>query len=160
MNNEINPETGRTYQEEVESLQTGIEVIIERYNALLESATNLRKAQKAYMQDRGNDELGKKVAEAATIVDSFIGPEEREEPCPILILYYAKEEQDAKAALDYAVHIKESHPSRSEALFNDITKYWKVGIDPYVSRAGLEVLPIDVTGSLIPVTRDVQTPKE
>lgn len=44
---------------------------------LLEAAIALREAQKAYMADRGNDELGKKVAEAARILDFAIYRTER-----------------------------------------------------------------------------------
>lgn len=36
------------------------------------AAQNLRKAQKAYMQNRGNDEYGKKVAEAAEALDEVL----------------------------------------------------------------------------------------
>lgn len=36
---------------------------------IVQAATKLREAQKAYMADRGNDKLGKKVAEAAEKLD-------------------------------------------------------------------------------------------
>ena len=40
---------------------------------LKESAQKLREAQKAYMADRGNDELGKQVAAAAADLDLVLG---------------------------------------------------------------------------------------
>lgn len=40
--------------------------------ALLEAAKNLRAAQRAYMADRGNNELGRRVAEAAAALDLAI----------------------------------------------------------------------------------------
>ena len=45
---------------------------------LLASAKRLRRAQQNYMKDRGNDELGKKVAVAALELDAAIDTVERE----------------------------------------------------------------------------------
>lgn len=39
---------------------------------LLRAAKNLREAQKAYMADRGNDELGRMVAQRAKQLDEVI----------------------------------------------------------------------------------------
>lgn len=39
----------------------------------ISAAEELRAAQRAYMADRGNEELGKKVGAAAELLDSHIG---------------------------------------------------------------------------------------
>lgn len=47
----------------------------EKYTILRKAVIELRQAQIAYMQNRGNDELGKKVAEAANEIDILLNKE-------------------------------------------------------------------------------------
>lgn len=44
----------------------------ELHEALLQAAKNLRSAQRAYMADRGNEELGRLVGDRARELDAII----------------------------------------------------------------------------------------
>lgn len=46
--------------------------LAQEIEALREAGNNLRNAQKAYMADRGNNELGKKVGEMAQALDDVL----------------------------------------------------------------------------------------
>ena len=52
---------------------TGIVVKAPIEKKLVDAAANLRKAQRAYMLDRGNESLGKKVGKAAERLDYELG---------------------------------------------------------------------------------------
>lgn len=81
-----------------------------------------------------------------------------DQPDQFMVMCFARDEHAAKAVLDYAIHVKDENPELSEQLFNAVKKHWRIEVDPYVSRAGLQLAPIETTGSLIPITRDVSDP--
>ena len=62
------PETKKTIQ----ALVAERDVLYVLMSELAISATELRVAQTAYMADRGNDALGKKVGETAAMLDSIL----------------------------------------------------------------------------------------